>query len=312
MGLEGRGDVAGRVRAAGLIGAFSAGRNLVGNDRMDIFIGFDSAWADNPRAPGAICAVGLEGDVPAVFHRPRLVSFSQALAFIEEVRSPSGVSLVALDQPTLVPNATSMRPVERVAASVVSWMGGGVQPANRGRTGMFCDAAPIWRFLAALGAEEDPERARGAADGLFIMEVFPALALASLAPGFFGRLAGPRYTPMRATTFRASDWVRVAEAAAEEASALGCVELAGWCRDAGALAKPRKADQDMLDSALCVLIAMRWRLRPRQDSLLLGDLTSGYMVLPVSEPVRERLSLAAAKCGVPVDQGRKVQLSGRA
>ncbi len=279
---------------------------------MDIFIGFDSAWADNPLAPGAICAVGLEGGVPAVFHRPRLVSFSQALAFIEEVRSPSGVTLVALDQPTLVPNATSMRPVERAAASLISWMGGGVQPANRGRTGMFCDAAPIWRFLAALGAEEDPERARGAPDGLFVMEVFPALALASLGPDFFGRLAGPRYNPMRRKTFCARDWVRVADAAAAEARAFGCVELAEWCQEAGALARPRKADQDMLDAALCVLIALRWRLRPRRDSLLLGDLTSGYMVLPVSEPVRERLSLAAARCGVPVDQGGKVQPPGRA
>lgn len=268
---------------------------------MDIFIGFDSAWADNPRAPGAICAVGMESGVPTVFHRPRLVSFSQALAFIEEVRTPSGVSLVALDQPTLVPNTTSMRPVERAAASLISWMGGGVQPANRGRTGMFCDAAPVWRFLASLGAVEDPERARDAVDGLFIMEVFPALALASLAPEFFGRLAGPRYNPGRAKTFRAADWICVAETAATEADAFGCVELAGWCRGAAILAKPRKADQDMLDAALCVLIALRWRLGPRQDSLLLGDLTSGYMILPTSQAVREKLTVAAVKCSVPVD-----------
>ena len=283
----------------------------MGNDRMDIFIGFDSAWADNPRAPGAICAVGLNGGVPAVFHSPRLVSFSQALAFIDEVRSTSGVSLVALDQPTLVPNATSMRPVERVAASLISWMGGGVQPANRGRTGMFCDAAPVWRFLASLGAEEDPERARGAAEGLFVMEVFPALALASLAPGFFGRLAGPRYNPGRAKTFRHADWVSVAETAAIQAEAFGCVELAGWCREAATLARPRKADQDMLDAALCVLIALRWRLGPRQDSILLGDLTSGYMVLPASQVVRERLTLAAGKCAVPIDQGGWAQASNR-
>ncbi len=76
---------------------------------MDIYIGFDSAWVDNPRAPGAICAVGMESGVPTVFHRPRLVWFSQALAFIKEVRTPSGVSLAALDQPTLAPNAASMR-----------------------------------------------------------------------------------------------------------------------------------------------------------------------------------------------------------
>src|SRR5579863_6879477 len=142
---------------------------------MDIYIGFDSAWTDNPRAPGAICAVSIEEGNPTGFHAPQLVSFDQALTFIQETRSTTGVTLVALDQPTVVPNLVSMRPVERVAASLVSWLGGGVQPANRGRQGMFCDASPIWRFLTALGAEESPEQARAAANGLYLMEVFPAL-----------------------------------------------------------------------------------------------------------------------------------------
>ena len=212
---------------------------------MDIYIGFDSAWADNPKAPGAICAVGIKDSVPVQFHEPRLVSFDQALRFIREVRSDKGNTLVALDQPTLVPNSTGMRPVERVAAALVSWLGGGVQPANRGKVGMFCDASPVWRFLTALGAVEDPERARAAADGLFLMEVFPALALASLGIGFFGRLSGPRYNPDRGKTFRTEDWSRVAENAALEATSLGCEELASWCRDTGRVAHPKKAHQDM-------------------------------------------------------------------
>jgi predicted RNase H-like nuclease len=159
---------------------------------MDIYIGFDFAWADNPKAPGAICAVGIKDGVPVQFHDPRLVSFDQALKFIQDVRTDNGTTLVALDQPTVVPNLTGMRPVERVAAALVSWLGGGVQPANRGKIGMFCDASPFWRFLTALGAVEDPDRARAAVDGLFVMEVFPALALASLGAGSFGRLNGPR------------------------------------------------------------------------------------------------------------------------
>ena len=268
---------------------------------MDVYIGFDSAWADNPRAPGAICAVGVEAGIPIAFHRPQLVSFDQALEFIQQLRSPTGTTLVALDQPTVVPNATSMRPVERAAASLISWIGGGVQPSNRGRVGMFCDAAPIWRFLASLGAIEDPERAREGAANLFLMEVFPALALPALAPDFFGRLAGARYNPARRKTFLAADWVRVAQAAAAEACALGCGDLETWCRGAGRIAQPKKADQDMLDAALCTLIALRWRLRPRQESMILGDLTNGYMVLPTTAAVRERLAAAARKCSVPID-----------
>jgi predicted RNase H-like nuclease len=51
--------------------------------------------------------------------------------FIRRVRSDDGVTLIALDQPALVPNLTGMRPVERVAARLISRLGGGVQPSNR-------------------------------------------------------------------------------------------------------------------------------------------------------------------------------------
>ncbi|ACL56572.1 hypothetical protein [Methylobacterium nodulans] len=93
-------------------------------------------------------------------------SFDAALAAIEAEGAACSLRLVALDQPTLVPNATGMRPVDRVAASLISWLGGGVQPANRAKIGMFDDAAPHWRFKERLGATEDPEASRGASNGL--------------------------------------------------------------------------------------------------------------------------------------------------
>lgn len=268
---------------------------------MDICIGFDSAWTDNPNAPGAICAVGIENDRPVRFLAPQLVSFDGALTFIQNIRSEDGATLIALDQPTVVPNLAGMRPVERVAASLISWLGGGVQPSNRGRLGMFCDASPIWRFLAELGAEENPEEARTATNGLYLMEVFPALALVSLDTGFFGRLRAPRYNPDRKKTFLIADWVRVGEAAARAAHAMGCSDLAEWCSAVGNIAQPRKADQDKLDAALCVLVALYWRLRPRNASLILGDLSTGYMVLPASREVREYLLNPARKRLVAMD-----------
>lgn len=268
---------------------------------MDAFVGFDSAWTNNPQAPGAVCAVTFADGAAVDFHCPRMASFNQALAFIQELRSRSEFLLVAIDQPTIVPNVTSMRPVERVAASLVSWLGGGVQPANRGRLGMFCDASPIWTFLEALEATEDPEQARTAIEGQYIVEVFPALALASLAPACCGRLKRLHYNPGRKKAFRHADWVAVANAASLEARALGCDELARWCTIVAGYAQPKKSDQDQLDAAICLLIALRWRLRPRGESLMLGDVASGYMILPASPDVRKRLTVAARKLSVPVD-----------
>jgi predicted RNase H-like nuclease len=166
---------------------------------------------------------------------------------------------------------------------------------------MFCDASPIWRFLEAMGAVEDPEQARTSASGLYLMEVFPALALASFDSRFFAPLGGPRYNPARKRTFCQDDWGHVAQAAARQADALGCEDLARWCDRSGRIEKPRKPDQDKMDAALCVLIALNWRLGPRDASLVLGDLATGYMVLPASPEVRARLTEAAGRCSVAVD-----------
>jgi predicted RNase H-like nuclease len=132
---------------------------------MDVFIGFNSAWTDKLALPGAISAISFQDCKPVRFEGPRLASFAQAIEFIKERKAKNGLTLLALDQPTIVANDTSLRPVERVVASLVSWLGGGVQPSNRSRVGMFCDASPIWRFLDALGAKEAPEVARAATAG---------------------------------------------------------------------------------------------------------------------------------------------------
>lgn len=267
----------------------------------DVYVGFDSAWTDKPKAPGAICAVVIQGGRTVAWYPPRLARFDEALAFIRDIRSANGVTLIALDQPTVVPNATSMRPVERAAASVVGWLGGGVQAAHTGKIGMFCPNSPIWPFLKAVGGVEDPERARTAAEGVFLMEVFPALALPSLDESFAMWRGAPKYNP-GAATYRPADWSRVTAVIAMEAEKLSCAELAAWCRAANEITKPRKADQDRLDAGICLATALRWRLRPRDASIMIGDLTTGYMVAPVSATMRAMLVTAAAKMGgVPVD-----------
>ena len=77
---------------------------------MDVYIGFDSAWTDNPKAPGAICAIAIKDRQPLRFYAPQFVSFNQALTFIKSVSADDGITLIALGQPTVVPNSTGMRP----------------------------------------------------------------------------------------------------------------------------------------------------------------------------------------------------------
>jgi predicted RNase H-like nuclease len=155
--------------------------------------------------------------------------------------------------------------------------------------------------LAKLGAVEDPEAARAAVRGRHLIEVFPALALASLGDGFFGRSTGPRYNPGRPRTFQIKDWRAVVEAARQEATRFRCASLVDWLDNLRNRAVPIKSDQDRLDATLCLLIAVRWRLAPRSESAMLGDLNSGYIVAPVRETVMARLREKAARRNVPVD-----------
>jgi predicted RNase H-like nuclease len=265
-----------------------------------VFVGFDSAWADKPDGPGAICSIAHSGDRFSDFMAPELVGFEAALKYINRLQRPNAATLVAMDQPTIVPNATGTRPVERTVHTLVSWLGGGVQPGNRGKTMFFGDEAPIWRFLDKLGAVEDPETARIASQGLYLMEVFPALALASLSPAFFGYRKGPRYNPDR-KTFRIEDWFATIDATIAEATRFSCLQLVAWLSELRTNLAPRKTDQDRLDSALCLLIAMRWRLSPREMSVFIGDIKTGYMVAPFCAEVMQRLRQAAKERGVPID-----------
>jgi predicted RNase H-like nuclease len=267
-------------------------------------VGFDSAWTDNPKSPGAICALTVARSGVASFTAPRLATFDQALEFIRTETTSSDVSIVALDQPTIVPNLTSLRPVDRVAGSLVGYTGGGVQPANRSKKNMFGDDAPVWRFLDGLGATQDPERSRTANTGLHLLEVFPALSLPAFDARFNGYRKGPKYNPGNKRTFQISDWHNVLDTVDGYARNTHLGGIEAWARGIKRRTTerpPQKADQDMLDSVLCCLIGYNWRIAPRASSIMLGDLESGYMVAPTEAGTRSRLTAAAAKHGVRVD-----------
>jgi predicted RNase H-like nuclease len=258
-------------------------------------IGFDSAWKDKPHNPGALCAIRVEGDRVRRCIAPSKASFCEALRHIRSLGDSDAVTIIGFDQPTRVPNETGCRPVERVVNSA---LGGGVQPAYRKKLDMFGEAAPVWSFLQELGAIEDPERTRTAEAGLFILEVFPALALRSMNPDFLQ--SPPRYNPKQQRTFRLQHWRAAAKAVGLVCQGFGLGEVAQWCSELMRSERPLKCDQDKLDSIICMLVAWSWRFCLREQVAMIGDLTNGYMVAPVSSEMRARLSSAAARLGVPI------------
>lgn len=263
----------------------------------EAIVGFDSAWGD--RVPGAAAWATLADGRFEAFGPPRTVHFDGAAQIVAQRRINADYVLVAMDQPSLVPNEKGMRPVERVAASLVSGLGGGVQPANRRKAPLFGAAAPVWQFLNRLGARQNPPMARTATDGLHLIEVFPALALPALCPGIRQRKRAACYNPAK-QPFSLSDWRLVVDAVRSHADELGFTALSDWAAGQVANGAPSKGDQDCLDAAICLLVALQWRRLPRHRMMLVGDLR-GYMVTPVSPETRTILMAAAKRRGVPVD-----------
>lgn len=194
-----------------------------------------------------------------------------------------------------------MRPVERVAHSFLCILKSAAQPAYRGKEALFGAYAPIWSFLERLKARENPPAARTMTHGLHLIEVFPALALPALEPSIMERKRAARYNPEKRTNFSLDDWKLVASAVGRHADTLGLAPLSQWAGEHAALAKPGKRDQDCLDAAICLLIALQWRRAPCDRLTVIGDGRTGYMVTAVSPDTREILERAAKRKNVPVD-----------
>lgn len=272
-----------------------------------IFTGFDSAWANNPKRPGAITSIIQRSDGSLHWQAAKLVSFKEAAEEVNRLASQSPWHLVAIDQPTIVPNQNSCRPVERVAGSLVNKLKGGVQPANRSKSNIFGDDAPIWQFLNSIPHIQTPNLARLTRDYPkgesvnVIMEVFPALSIPSLIPAFFDRNYAAKYNPENKKTFSLEDWQEICKFLYDYARAHKIIDLDGWALQLKEITLPRKADQDKLDAALCAVIAYHWVNGRTEGSLIIGDPVSGYMVTPVYPKTREILLRSAIKNNVHID-----------
>lgn len=266
------------------------------NTPRRVYSGFDSAWTGNNL--GA-CASIIEEDGRLTLEGPFNVSFGEALTRLKKHNIPGTYHLLAIDQPLIVPNATGKRPVERAVSHLVGHCGGGVQPSNRGKANMFGSNAPIWSFLQNFGGDLDPARSPNQSQGIFVIEVFPAIGNLGLIDKYFTRRRMPKYNPDRRNTFSIDDWKDLCAEIGSLFSQLGIQAGSAWCARASSLTSPNKADQDNLDALICALHALRWATHGFSASAMVGDLVSGYMVIPCDKNMRQVLEQDSLGNGVP-------------
>ncbi len=257
-----------------------------------LLVGFDSAWTSTNS--GAI--VGVLHFDHGTLHGlgvPQIVNYPEAEDVILkwQAEHAATATIVLLDQPTIVKNAAGQRPVENIVGSPVSRRCGGMQPANTSREEMFGKEAPVWRFLTRFGGAANPLEPIA---GTRVFETYPVLTMIALGwtlsdSRATGRL--PKYNPERKKTFSISDWRHVCKKASAGFRECGLRDIARWINDAAQNTSPRKCDQDGLDACLCLLVALY--LAERKDCLMVGDMQTGYIVVPYDAGLRAELD---ARC----------------
>ena len=287
----------------------------------EAIVGFDSAWGGH-RA-GAMALVVWQDQVLEKCVLPRLVGFADAAEIIEELHGECDDVLVAIDQPIIVPNAIGSRPVDCIADMVMQCLKSKAQVANRTEKVdgvkykyIHGSEGPIWKFMSKIGpsgffgkidtcdkrAFVDFQSAQVPTDDrthvTHVIEVYPALALTGLEPAFMSRGSAARYNPESyygTYRFSLDDWKLVCSTVARCAKDFDLLKISQWAKEMEepwvSPKKPRKLDQDKIDAALCLLIALMWR-RQTHEVRVIGDLETGYMVTPTSDATREILKAA--------------------
>jgi predicted RNase H-like nuclease len=261
-----------------------------------LLVGFDSAWT--PTNSGAIVAVlSLADGSFRDLGPPQIVNYRKAdhaIVSWQAEHAPTG-TMVLLDQPIIVKNSAGQRPVENIVGSPVSLRHGGMQPANTAKVEMFGQDAPVWPFLTKFGGPADPLQTLS---DTRVFETYPVLTMIALGWTLpdsrpMGRL--PKYNPERKATFSYSDWQHVCGLASNALRERELSESARWVDDAARIAAPRKSDQDGLDAFLCLLVALH--LAEGQDCLMVGDLPTGYIVVPYGARLRAELDTRCHQTG---------------
>jgi len=261
-----------------------------------LIVGFDSAWTRTNT--GAIAGVlQLDDGTFNELGPPLIADYDKAQAIIRrwQAEKTPTATIVMLDQPAIVNNTAGQRPVENLVAAPVGLRYGGVQPANTTKKEMFGEEAPVWAFLTQFGGPADPLQLLA---DTRVFETYPVLAMIALdwtVPDAraTGRL--PKYNPDRKKTFSISDWKHVCRLASAAFRERELGEIAEWIDSATRNTLPRKSDQDGLDACVCLLVALYFA--ERKECLMVGDLQTGYMVVPYGAGLCAELEARCCKTG---------------
>ncbi|MEH2374750.1 DUF429 domain-containing protein [Nostoc sp.] len=255
------------------------------------FIGIDLGWRSQPS--GLCCLEWIDGQLQ-LLDLDRKEAIADILTWLDQTVKPDEPAIIAVDAPTIIPNATGSRLADKLSHKYFGKYHAGCYPANQNlpfadRTINFGLELESRGFAHAPTIE--PQKL-----GRYQIEVFPHPAIVNLfnleriLKYKKGRLSDRRLELIKLYNY-------IVDTLPSLSPSLRSLRLCGSLRQAaGASTFPSeipttgatlKATEDKLDSLICAYIGAYWWYWGEERNLVLGDVydglrlcTTGYIIIP--------------------------------
>jgi predicted RNase H-like nuclease len=234
------------------------------------FLGIDLGWSSG--ASGLCCLEWQSGKLELRDLRC-LCPLEEILLWVEAWVEPQESGVIAVDAPTLIPNATGMRLCDRLTHQHFGRYHAGSYPANLGLA-FASRTVEFGRSLEARGFAHAPE-IQPQQPGRHQIEVFPHPATIHL----FGLPRILKYKKGKLVE-RRSQLALLRQYILEGLPTLEPPLAALALPELPVKGMALKAAEDQLDSLLCAYVAAHWWYWGQERNWVLGDRANGYIVVP--------------------------------
>ena len=244
------------------------------------FIGIDLGWVSG--ASGLCCLVWQDNKLE-ILELTTKQEIEAILTWIDSWVSPQEPAIVAVDAPTIISNQRGMRLADKLTHKYFGRYHAGCYPANLNR--------PFADRTVGMGASLTAKKFIHAPTiearklGRYQIEVFPHPAtinlfnLEKILKYKKGKLA-----ERKAELTKLRDYIRDVLPKLEPSLNLNCssenqkaATLTISDRSSG---KELKTIEDKLDSLICAYVAAHWWYWGTAKNLVLGDVNTGYIIVP--------------------------------
>ena len=238
------------------------------------FVGIDFGWSSG--ASGLCCLVWRDNQLE-ILDLTTVLEIDNILAWLDGWIESISPAIVAVDAPTIINNLTGMRLADKLTHKYFGRYHAGCYPANLSLK--FAErTVGLGKTLTAKNFQHAPV-IKPKHLGRYQIEVFPHPAtinlfgLEKILKYKKGKLSDRQQELAKLRNYIIKFLPQLEPALSLSLSAIPAI-------DRSFTGKELKAIEDMLDSLICAYVAAHWWYWGEAKNLVLGDLDSGYIVIP--------------------------------